>query len=197
MFKIKDLKDNIIDLNGLKEFEKETEIISINTKNNKKIPFYIDLVSTPNITVNVFNGNLIKIIINVAEILKEEFIIFKNAQQEKLIINIIPNIYFLNERQYKFKITKSEITEDGILKLKILSKGNETEVGWKCVYDGKPISYNITPMESDKSDCVYVKLTMEMISEFTSKLIFEQNESKERIEFEINNTPNGMKLIEK
>lgn len=197
MFKIKDLKDNIIDLNGLKEFEKEFEIISINTKNDKKIPFYIDLVSTPNIKVSVFNDNSIKITINVVEILEEEFIIFRNAQQEKLTITIIPNAYFLDEIQYKFKITKSEITKDGILKLKILSKGNGTEVGWKCVYDGKPISYCITPMESNKSEYVYIKLAMEMISDFTSKLIFEQNESGEKVEFEINNTPNGMKLIEK
>jgi hypothetical protein len=52
-------------------------------------------------------------------------------------------------------------------------------------------------MESNKSEYVYIKLAMEMISDFTSKLIFEQNESGERVEFEINNTPNGMKLIEK
>lgn len=197
MLKIKNLKDNVIDLNGTKEFEKDFEITSINTQNGKGIPFYVDLVSSPNITVSAFSTNLIKIIINVETILKDEFIILRNTRKEKLIIDIIPNDYFVNERKYVFKITKSEITNDGTLKLKILSKVNGIEIGWKCVYDGKPISYIITPMESDKSGYVSVKLAMEMLIECETKLIFEQEESKERIEFEINNTPNGMKLIEK
>ena len=195
MFEIKGIKDNIIDLGGIKEYNENFEVASFND-NGKRMPFSIDLVTTDSITVNAFGVSSINIEIDVSNIIQEEYITFKNILGETLVITIKPNSYFTNDRVYKFKISKTEFNDNGEVKIRILSKVNGEEIGWKCIYDGRPISYVITPMESDKSEYVTIKSMSQMFINFVSTLTFQQNESGEIITFKINNTPEGMKKNE-
>lgn len=194
MLSIKDLEQNVIDLNGIKEYSEDFEILSIN-KNGKRLPLRVDLVSTPSIKLNMFNVSSINITIDVKSILKEEFVILKNLIGEKLILRIMPNEYYTNERIYKFKATKKEVNKNGDIKIKIISQVNDMEIGWKCTYDGSPISYEIKPKKSSKSGTVTIKSLMEMTTDYVSTVIFEQEESGETIEVKINNTPQGMELV--
>ena len=195
MFEIKGIKDNIIDLDGVKEYNENFEVISIN-ENGKRMPFSIDLVSTDSITVNAFGVSSINIEIDVSNIIQEEYVTFKNILGETLAITIKPNSYFTTERTYKFKITKTEFKDNGELKIRILSKVNGEEIGWKCIYDGRPIMYVITPMESNKSEYVTIRSMSQVANDFVAALKFQQDESGEVITFLINNTTEGMKKIE-
>lgn len=192
MFAIKDLNNNTIELQGLKDYSNKFEILSFN-ENGKRMPFFTELVTSNDISVELFNICFINVTINVKNIIKDEYIVFKNINGEKLILTIKPNNYFVEEREYKFKITKSEFTKDGKLKLKIYSKVNGEDIGWKCIYKGKPIDYNISPIESYESTYVTVELLSEMLTDYVSTLIFEQKESGKKIEYKINNTTEGMK----
>lgn len=191
MIIINDLKDKTINLDGLKDYDHNFEVYSC-TENGKTQPFQIELVTSDNIIVEKFNVSSIHIFIDVEYIVKEEYIILKNILGEKLIITVKPNEYYTNDRNYKFKLTKNEFNKNGELKLKILSKVNNIEMGWSCVYDGKPIQYEITPMKSDKSSYVTVKLMSTLFIDYISTLKFQQNESGNVIEYKIKNTPNGM-----
>lgn len=193
MFILNYLENSTIDLDGFNEYSEEFEIQSFN-ENGKRQPFYVDLVTNENINVTIFDVNFVRVTIDVSMIVNEETIVLRNYIGETITITVKPNLYFLSEKEYKFKITRAEFSEDGQnLKLKILSKVNGEELGWKCIYNGRPISYFITPMVSDKSEYVNIKLLSRVFQDCISVLRFEQNESEEVIEYRILNTPEGMK----
>jgi len=196
MIKIDELKDNLIDLGGIKEYNVNFSVDSYNA-NGKRQPFFVERVSSKDISVSIFAVNSINISINVKNIVNDEFIVLKNIINERLVINIKPNNYYSDDRVYKFKISKQEERENGEIRIRLLSKVNKDEIGWKCTYDGRPMSYTITPMESNKSGYVTIRSNMNMVANFTSLLIFTQDESNEEIRFKILNTPEGMKLIDK
>lgn len=189
--------DNIIDLNGIKNdvLTKEIKVIS-QKPNGKAIPFFAEIVSNDSIKVNKNGNNAVVLTIEPPNICQEEFIVFKNAEGEKIKIIIIPNDYFIMEKTYKFKITKKMIGEDGIIRIKILSKVNDEELGWKCTYTGKPIPYSITPLASNGSGYVtIVRLgTLNVFGEFYSYIKFTQNETNDVITLKIKYTPNGVFL---
>ena len=198
MFTIKEFEEkktksqsNVIDLNGLKEYSDNFEVLSF-TENGKRIPFHVDLVSNPNISISAFGVNSINITIDVEAIVNDEFIVLKNAYEEELRIDIKPNEYFVNDRDYKFKITKSELLENGDLKLKILSKVNNEEMGWRCTYFGQPIEYTVTPMESDKSCYVTITPISHLLIDYETLFKFQQEESGEEITYIVKITPNGI-----
>lgn len=192
MFYIKGLENNIIDLDGFDEYSEEFEVVSLND-NDKRQPCGIEYISNEGIEVTFFGVNFVRISIDVSEIINDEYIILKNYIDETITLTVKPNQYYVDDKDYKFKITKSEFKDNNDLRLKILSKVNGKELGWKCTYDGKPISYSITPMENDKSCFINVKLLSQLFVDYTSVLIFEQDESGETIEYNILNTPEGMK----
>ena len=192
MFEIKGLENNIIDLNGQTEYANNLDVQSFND-NGKRLPFQIDLVTSDDIWVSLFEVNFIRVEIDVPNIDKDEYIILKNINGEELVITVKPSNYVTEEDVFKFKMTKATFKDNGELKLKILSKVNNEEIGWKCIFDGQPISYEITPRNDVGSAYVTVKLLSEIFSNYTSELIFEQNFSGDKIVYKILNTPEGMK----
>lgn len=192
MLKINGLENNIIDLSGEIEYINEFDVLSLN-EYGKRLPFQIDLVTSSNIWVSLFKVSSIKVEIDVNSIVKDEYITLKNINGEKLVITIKPNTYVTEEDVFKFKMTKATFKDNGELKLKILSKVNNEEIGWKCIFDGQPISYEITPRNDVGSAYVTVKLLSEIFSNYTSELIFEQNFSGNKIVYKILNTPEGMR----
>ena len=199
MIKIEDLKDNIISLVKTEDnvFEKEFTVTS-KKSNGSVIPFSVEIVSSNYIQANTFGTNGLKLVVDTPNIQKDEYIIIKNSKNERTKLIFKPNPYFTMERKYKFKITRESIDKDGKLKLKILSKVNDMELGWKCTYMGQPISYDIAPINSNKSDYVIIsnKVGNIILSDFHSLFKFTQNESNNVIRYQLHNTPNGI-IIDK
>ena len=90
MFTVKDLKDNVINLDGLKEYNIDFEVFS-RKESGKRIPFRVDLISTESIKIRLFGVSSINIVIDVENILKDEYIVLKNTNNEKIIITVKPN----------------------------------------------------------------------------------------------------------
>lgn len=190
MIRINELEDNIIDLNGnVSNYE-----LTVESKDSKgKFKAYdVDLVTNDNINVSK-HGQTLLVTINIEEILKEETIVLINTLNERLEIKVLPNSYYTMDKNYKFKITKKIYDEDGSLKVKILSTMNDEEIGWRCTYDGKPMSYFITPLYSNESGYVVIKQKSNVFSDFDSLIEFTQAESGEVISLNVHNTPDGIK----
>lgn len=191
MFYIEELKKDSLVLEKDKFFNYKLTIISV-SDNGKSSPFAIDVVSSPYITAYISEGNILVINADTPNIKGEEFVILRNTNKESIRLTIIPNNYYTMDKVFKFKITNYSELDDGSIKIKIFSKVNDIELGWKCIYDGKPMTYVITPMKSDKGTHVTITPNATIVNEFTSVIIFKQDESDKEIRFEILNTPNGI-----
>lgn len=197
MFYIEGLKNNTIQVEKGEYFEYEYKIVS-KKENGRPAPFSLKFVSSDKVNVKIVHGDTIKIEIEPQRILTEENIVLGNSIGETIKIAIIPNEYYLMERTYTFKITSKKLLDDGSLKLKIFSKVNDMEIGWKCTYDGKPLSYSITPFESEVGDYVIVTPKSVNLIELDTLIEFTQDESKNTIALILTNTPNmGITNVEK
>lgn len=192
-----EVKDNIIELSKEEHSKYTLDVIS-QRDNGNKTPFAVDLVSNTNvISANVIgSSNMLIIEIDTPNVLNEEYIILKNMQGDRAKITILPNKYYTMEKEYKFKITKKVYEDDGSLKIKILSKMNDEEIGWNCTYKGKPMEYFINPKLSDKSEYVTIAPAVTVVSDFTAILEFTQRGSGNVIRLEVYNTPEGIKKKE-
>ena len=191
MLQVKELEDNVIELkNGITHYE--FNVISKGSNGSNK-SFSVELVTNDLITVKPFDLNSISIDIDIPNIVNEECIILKNTLNEMVEIKVIPDEYYTMEKEYKFKITKKVYNDDGSFKIKILSTMNDSELGWRCIYDGKPMSYLISPRESDGSCYVTIKYAATVVMPFNSLLKFKQNESGNIIDLVLYNTPEGIK----
>lgn len=191
-----EVKDNVIQLSK-EEHSKYTLNIISQRDNGNRSPFAIDLVSNTNtITANTIGNSSLNIEIDTPNVLNEEYIILKNMQGDRTKITILPNKYYTMVKEYKFKITKKVYEDDGSLKIKILSKMNDEEIGWDCIYDGKPMKYFIEPKFSDKGEYVTITPAVTVASNFMALLKFKQKQSGNVIRLEVYNTPYGIKKKE-
>jgi hypothetical protein len=191
-----EIKDNIIELSKEEHSKYTLDVISQRDNGNKS-PFAVDLVSNTNvISANVIGSNMLNIEIDTPNVLNEEYIILKNMQGDRTKITILPNKYYTMEKKYKFKITKKTYEDDGSLKIKIISKMNDEEIGLDCTYDGKPMEYYINPRHSDNGEYVTIIPAVKVVSNFTTMLEFTQRGSGNVIRLEVYNTPEGIKKKE-
>jgi hypothetical protein len=191
MITINDLKNNTINLNN-KQSHYEFNVSSVDDNGNNK-NFAIELVTSEHIIVKAFDISSISIDINIPNILKEETIVLKNTANERLEIKVLPNSYYTMKKEYTFKIGKRIYKKDGSLKVKIVSMANDMELGWRCSYDGKPMSYSIFPRSNDVSCYVTITQAATVVSEFDSLIKFTQDESGNEIKLVLHNTPEGIK----
>lgn len=197
MFYIEGLKNDEIRLEKGEYFEYELKIVS-KKDNGRPSPFSLRMVSSEDVNVKITNGDTIKIQVQPHRILAEECIVLVNSVDEVIKLMIIPNEYYLMDKTYAFKITSKKLLDDGSLKLKIFSKVNDMDIGWKCTYDGKPLSYSITPFESEIGEHVVIVPQSKPLFEIDTLIEFTQDESKEKITMILKNTPNmGITSAEK
>jgi hypothetical protein len=112
-----------------------------------------------------------------------------------LIIVFRKNIAITSPKAYKFGITK-KTTDGRKTRIRILSKEDNNEIGWKCTYDGKPLNYSINPRESDTSSYVDIELMYELfVNNIPTVLEFTQNKSCEVIELRLNQTNDDTEII--
>ena len=191
------IENNTIDLNGIKSAVFSVDaIISSKKVDGTPTSYFVDIVSSEYVTVHKSGNDVISIEIETPKILKKEYVILKNTENEKLEINILPNLYFTTERKYKFKITKKYIDENGNIKIKLLSKVNNEEIGWKCTYMGQPLSYKIEPLSSHKSGYVTITLLskIKVNNEYYVPFKFRQDESNNEVKLKVTYTRDGVIL---
>ena len=116
----------------------------------------------------------------VEDIKEGGYLVLRNYSKERIKVIIVPNKEAIRPKEYKFKVTRKE-SDGRRLRIKILSKETEYEIPWKCTYQGQPISYNISPLSSDKSCHVDIELTSEIYGEFNSVIKFRQDKSNKEI----------------
>ena len=197
MLYIKGLEDNVLNLDRSTELEYEFTVVSTNS-NNMPIPFFIGYSSNQDIIFDIREGDRLVISIDASLVLNEETFIMKNTKGDVLKVKVIPNEYYTMERKYSFKVTSKKFLNDGSLKLKIFSKVNDEEIGWKVTYDGHPMEYSISTCESDKGEHVTISPLVDILSEFESYIEFTQEESNNKIKLMLVNTPEmGISQIKK
>lgn len=197
MLNIIGLENKTINLEKSRDLKYSFTIVS-EKDNGRPIPFALTLLSNNNINAVIEYGNKLIINVDASLIMNEEHIVLTNTIGDKLVLKIIPNEYYTMDKTYTFKVTSKKLLDDGSLRLKILSKVNDMEIGWKCTYDGKPMAYSITPFENENSDYVMIVPMANIISEFDSLIEFTQEESGEAIKMILTNTPEmGITKIEK
>ena len=182
--------DFVLDLNKYPYDIHELNIIS-KGKNDIPIPWAVEVVNSRNISAEKL-GNKLFIKLSHKDLDKKAAIAIKNYEKERAVIEIIPNSYALVPKDYLFEITDKSL-DNGILTINLLSTVNGDDQPWRCSYLGYPLSYELSKSEGDGSSIIKIRLLTELLTEFKSKLIFEQEKSGNAIELILYNDKDGIK----
>jgi hypothetical protein len=194
MFTINDKeKEFILDLNKLPYDEHEIHIDS-KASNGRDLPWGVEIVSSKLISATRGAGNLLNISLGPEKLNEDAFILLRNYNKERLKIVVKHNVLLTMDRKYKFRISK-KTTDGRKTRIRILSKVDNDEIGWKCTYDGKPLNYSISPMESDKSGYVDIEVLDELFTNVPSVIEFTQDRSREVISLKLNQTNDDTEII--
>lgn len=176
----------ILDLNEVPYDEHTIKVSSVNS-NGEHIPWGIEMMSNNFISAEPGINDTLNVYIDIENLTNDAFILIRNYEKERLKIVIKPNILISSPKTYKFRISKKS-TDGRKTKIRILSKENNNEIGWKCTYNGKPLNYSIVPMESDKSEYVNIEVIDELFTEIDSIIEFTQDKSGEVILLKLHQT---------
>ena len=189
----KEEREYTIDLN---EFPYEQHVLHVESvdDNGTFLPWGVEFTTNSKIYTDIKSRDEMIVLINLESILKEEYILLRNYRGERVKVYIIPNTEVIRPKEYKFKITK-KITDGRNLKVKILSKETTYEIPWECTYTGKPLSYEITPLSSDKSEYVEIKLQGEIYNEIDIPIVFKQEKSGKEIKLLLKQTNDSVEVI--
>jgi hypothetical protein len=189
----KEEKCYTIDLNE-SPYEEQTFHIESVENGTVFLPWGIEFVSSDKISANIKNRGELTVFVDVEALITEEYFVIRNYRSERIKVFIKPNAESIRPKEYKFKITK-KIIDGRNVKVKILSKETSYEIPWKCVYFGKPLSYEITPSSSDKSEYVEIKPTGEIYNEIIVQIIFRQDKSGNEITLLLKQTNDSVEVI--
>jgi hypothetical protein len=172
----------ILDLNVNPVDEHEFTVISKN--GNEELSWGVELVSLNEISVMKHSGNKLSINLDVNTLNKDGFILLRNYNKERLVVEIIHNEELSREKEYTFKF-ENEKVEGKKITIDILSQEESKEMSWACTYDGRPLKYSISPKRSDKSEKVEIVLLSPVSNEFKSIIEFTQDKSDKIIKLKL------------
>ena len=172
----------ILDLNVNPVDEHEFTVISKN--GNEELSWGVELVSLNEISVMKHSGNKLSINLDVNTLNKDGFILLRNYNKERLLVEIIHNEELSREKEYTFKF-ENEKVEGKKIAIDILSQEESKEMSWACTYDGRPLKYSISPKRSDKSEKVEIVLLSPVSNEFKSIIEFTQDKSDKIIKLKL------------
>jgi hypothetical protein len=186
-------KEFTLDLNEIPYDEHELHIDS-RASNGRNLPWGVEIVSSKLIKATRGAGDSLNISLDPEKLNDDAFILLRNYNKERLKIVVKHNVLLTMDRTYKFRISK-KTTDGRKTRIRILSKADNDEIGWKCTYDGKPLNYSITPMESDKSGYVDIEVLDELFTNVPSVIEFTQDRSGEVISLKLNQTNDDTEII--
>ena len=185
-------KEYILDLN---EHPYNSNKLLINSyEEGHKVPWSV-YVNTSKLVSASKSGDELLIDTDIYTFNSNATIVLKNNRQELFKILVIPNNEATMEKKYEF-YTKDINLSDGILTFEIISTRNDEDYPWKCTYSGMPLSYSIIKPEYSGSTTMRVELLSMMYSDFTTKLVFTQNDSDKKIELTLLNGKEGIKKVD-
>jgi hypothetical protein len=194
MIKINNIgKEFILDLNDFPYNEHKLKVSSKDEKGNA-IPWDVELVSNKIVKADRDMNNTLKITTDVEKLKSDSIIVIRNTAKEIFKITLKYNVVLTREKTYKFKITNKS-TEGRKTRIRILSKENNVDTEWECTYDGKPLSYVIKPMSSNKSGYVDIWMKDELYSRINTLIEFTQIKSGNVIKLKLNQGNNDTKII--
>ena len=176
----------VLDLNEMPYDEHTIKVSSVNS-NGENIPWGIEMMTNDFISAEPGADNTLNVYVDVEHFTSDAFILLRNYEKERLKVIVKPNLMLSAPKTYKFRISKKS-TDGRKTKIRILSKENNNEIGWKCTYDGRPLNYSIVPMESDKSGYVNIEVIDELFTEIDSIIEFTQDRSGEVTILKLNQT---------
>lgn len=185
----------ILDLNE-HPYDEHTITIASQGRTGNHLPWGVEMVSCGLVSAEPAGSDALNIHVDIENLDEECFILLKNYNKERIKIMVKPNnlLTIKPESSYNFRISKKRINGRKV-NIKILSKEDDNEVGWKCTYDGKPLHYSITPMESNKSDNVTIEVLDELFTEMPAVIEFTQEKSGKVIELKLKQTNNNTEII--
>ena len=184
------LREYVLDLN--KEPKDEHELIVYSKGDDGNIlPWGIEFVDDKSVQVEKYSDRLI-IKTDYTELKNEVTISLRNYAKERLVVKIKPNMEALIPEVYSFEISDMKF-ENGEVSFGIISTVNDKGQPWRCTYLGYPLSYEFSQTEGKGSCRMHIKLLTELITEFKSKIIFEQEKSEKEIEMSLFNDKDGIK----
>jgi hypothetical protein len=194
MIKINNIeKEFILDLNDFPYNEHKLKVLSKDEKGNA-IPWDVELVSNKIVKAERGMNNTLKITTDVEKMECDSIVVIRNTAKEIFKITLKYNVVLTREKTYKFKITKKS-TEGRKTRIRILSKENNVDTEWECTYDGKPLSYVIKPMSSNKSGYVDIWMKDELYSRINTLIEFTQIKSGNVIKLKLNQGNNDTEII--
>ena len=186
-------KEYVLDLNNHPFDEHELKVTSLGGS-DEFIPWGVEFVSNPDIDVRPSSNDRISIKLNSESLMTDEKIILKNLEKDKMVIHILHNTYVSKPKKYTFRISKKE-TNGSDTRIRIISKEEKAEIGWKCTYWGKPLNYTIKPMESKRSGYVDIHLNSHVFNNINTVIEFTQNKSDNVIKLVLNQGNDDVEII--
>jgi len=186
-------KEFVLDLNDFPYNEHKLKVSSKDEKGNA-IPWDVELVSNKIVKADRDMNSTLKITTDVEEMKSDSIVVIRNTAKEIFKITLKYNVVLTREKTYKFKITKKS-TEGRKTRIRILSKENNVDTEWECTYDGKPLSYMIKPMSSNKSGYVDIWMKDELYSRINTLIEFTQIKSGNVIKLKLNQGNNDTEII--
>ena len=186
-------KEFVLDLNDFPYNEHKLNVSSKDEKGNA-IPWDVELVSNKIVKADRDMNSTLKITTDVEKLKSDSIIVIRNTAKEMFKITLKYNVVLTREKTYKFKITKKS-TEGRKTRIRILSKENNVDTEWECTYDGKPLSYVIKPMSSNKSGYVDIWMKDELYSRINTLIEFTQIKSGNVIKLKLNQGNNDTEII--
>lgn len=184
----------VLDLNEEECMAYRFAITSVDDNGNN-LSWGVEYTTSPDIKAHVEGNNELVVEVPLEVIKKDEYIVLLNHRKERTSVLIKPNLETIRHKEYKFKITSKKI--DGRnLRIKILSKEGNNEIPWKCIYQGRPLPYEITPLESNKGTHVDIRLIGEILGTFTSVIKFKQEKSNNKITLRLRQSNDSVEIIE-
>ena len=184
----------ILDLNEDKCLEHRFTVTSVDDNGNN-ISWGVEYSSSPSIKAHIEGNSELVVEVPLEAIKRDEYVVLLNYKKERTRVVLKPNLEIIRPKTYKFKITSKKINGRQ-LRIKILSKEGDNEMPWRCTYQGQPLPYEITPLESDKGVHVDIKLIGEILGTYTSVIKFKQNDSNKEITLRLRQSNDSVKIIE-
>ena len=195
MLKVNEKSDKfVLDLNNEECILHEFTVISVD-ENSNDLSWGVEFCTSQDISAKPDGRDTLIIEAPLNAVKKDEYVVLKNYNKERTRIVIKPNLEAIRPKIYKFKISSKKIDGRNV-KIKILSKEGDNDIPWICTYQGLPLPYEITPMESDKGTHVTIKLIGEILGEFPCVIKFVQQDSGKDITLKLLQSNDSVKIIE-
>ena len=192
--KVNDIeKEFVLDLNNHPYDEHELKIES-QGRNGQFLPWNVEIVSHPGINVKPLSKGVLSILLDSESLSTDETIVLGNYEKEKMVIKIIHNDYLSKPKKYTFRVSKKEVNGRHT-RIRIISKEDKNEIGWKCTYDGKPLNYTIKPMKASRSGYVDIELNSRVFTNVNTLIEFTQEKSDNVIKLVLNQDNDIVKIM--